>query len=79
MMLTETIKRILVATYRQIPRIVISTALILLLAAAITLTLGKKELALQLGDYSFYFLVAGVILNIIRLIRGDSESGQAGS
>jgi hypothetical protein len=72
MMLTKTIKRIIVATYCRAPGgIVISTALILLLTSAIILTIGKKYLALQLGDYAFYFLTVGVILNIIKLISRE--------
>ena len=71
MMLTKTIKRIIVATYCRAPGIVISTALILLLTSAIILTKGKKYLALQFDDYAFYLLTVGVILNIIKLISRE--------
>ena len=64
----EAIRRIFVTICRQGPGITISMALLLLMAAAVILTIGKKGLAVQLGDFSFYFLVLGVILVIIRLI-----------
>ncbi|MFC1946132.1 hypothetical protein ACFLW1_02915 [Chloroflexota bacterium] len=71
-MWTETLKRFLAASCQQVPRIVISTAIVLLLAAAVALTLGNKALALDFGDYAFYFLLAGVVFKLISFITSSS-------
>jgi predicted acyltransferase len=61
------------AVLRLEPRITIRMAIVLLVAAALTLTLGKEDLAEQLALYAYYFLASGAILLLIRYTRGKGK------
>ena len=83
MPLTKIIVLVLIAIYiivsacsRLEPRVAIAIALALLIASAITLVLGKQDLAEQLAIYTFYLLVAGVVLLFIHHIREDSKGSK---
>ena len=62
--------------FRLEHRVTILAALALLVATAITSMLEMQELAKQLANYAFYFLIAGVVLLFIRYIREDSEGSK---
>ena len=60
----------------------LSTAFILafmtlLIIAAIMLAMDKEDTANSMAEYAYYFLVAGVILELIKMaIEGDMECSQ---
>ncbi len=56
--------------------VLIALFMILLAAAAAMLLKGDEEQADRLAEYAYYFLVAGVVLELIKTLReGDGEAG----
>lgn len=58
------------ALFRLQPRVAIVATLALLASAAITLTVGRAELANRLVIYALYLLASGAVLIIIEHLRG---------
>lgn len=67
---------IMVASFRLEPRVAIAVAFAVLIASAITMLLGMKDLSEQLAIYTFYLLVAGVVLLLIHHIREGSKGSK---
>jgi len=61
------------ALFRLQPRVAIVATLALVASAAITLTVGRAELANRLVIYALYFLASGTVLIIIEHVRGVPE------
>jgi hypothetical protein len=56
------------------PRVAAAMALGLLLGSAIALTLGKKDVAAELADFFYYFLVATLLLTLMsRLFKHENR------
>ncbi len=54
-------------------RISIASALLLLFLTAITLVQGLENAANQIAIYAYYFLVAGVVLQLVEYIRNPEK------
>jgi hypothetical protein len=67
---------IVMAYLRLEPRVTIVVAFALLIASAITMLLGMDDLSEQLAIYTFYLLVAGVVLLLIHHIREGSKGSK---
>jgi nitrate/nitrite transporter NarK len=61
------------AVLRLEPRIAMRMAIVLLVAAALTLALGKEDLAEQLALYAYYFLASGAILLLVQKTCGKPK------
>jgi len=65
-----------VVCFRLDPRLAIAVALTVFIAATITMVLGMMDLAQELAVYTFYLLVAGVVLLLIHHIREGSKGSK---
>ncbi len=65
---------ILSIIYKVDPRYPVLAAIGCLILAAVLLALNNEELANKVAIYAYYFLVVGVLLNLIEFMREKGEN-----
>jgi len=67
---------IIFAIKKYDPRIPIAFALLLLVLSAIELAVASEDVANMIAIYAYYYLVVGVLLQLIEYIREKPKSGK---